>query len=139
LRTNYLWVSEAGLQIFSTENTVRINSIWRMAVQKNNQGKGQVSPVQKVRLRVSAMISSPRAQAERRALIWKAQGDPEEAWQQVLEELAETDGLKMSLGEDGVVTLAWEAGDEEGVEVVDGIELVQEPDMVIQRLHEERA
>ncbi|HHW2561238.1 TPA: DUF1654 domain-containing protein [Pseudomonas aeruginosa] len=109
------------------------------AQKKNNQGKGQVSPVEKVRLRVSAMISSPRAQAERRASIWKAQGDPEEAWQQVLEELAETDGLEMSLGEDGVVTLTWEVGDEEGVQVVDGIELVQEPDMVVQRLHEERA
>ncbi|EYU03623.1 hypothetical protein PA99_0741 [Pseudomonas aeruginosa PA99] len=56
----------------------------------------------------------------------------------MLEELAETDGLEMSLGEDGVVTLTWEAGDEEGVEVVDGIELVQELDMVVQRLHEER-
>lgn len=67
-------------------------------MQKNTQGKGQVSPVEKVRLRVSAMISSPRAQAERRASIWKAQGDSEEAWQQVLEELAETDGLEMSLG-----------------------------------------
>ncbi|HBO1689892.1 DUF1654 domain-containing protein [Pseudomonas aeruginosa] len=109
-----------------------------MAVQKNNQGKGQVSPVDKVRLRISAMISSPRAQAERRASIWKAQGDSEEAWQQVLEELAETDGLEMSLGEEGVVTLTWEAGDEESVEVVDGIELVQEPEMLVQRLHEER-
>ncbi|MDF5952934.1 DUF1654 domain-containing protein [Pseudomonas aeruginosa] len=34
------------------------------------------------------MINSPRAQAERRASIWKTQGDSEEAWQQVLEELA---------------------------------------------------
>ncbi|HBN7887171.1 TPA: DUF1654 domain-containing protein [Pseudomonas aeruginosa] len=110
-----------------------------MAAQKENtQAKGQVSPAEKVRLRVSAMISSPRAQAERRASIWKAQGDSEEAWQHVLEELAETDGLEMSLGEEGVVTLTWEAGDEEGVEVDDGIELVQELDMMVQRLHEER-
>ncbi|HCF2480976.1 DUF1654 domain-containing protein [Pseudomonas paraeruginosa] len=109
-----------------------------MGVQKNNQVRGQISPVEKVRLRLSAMISSPRAQAERRASIWKAQGDSEEAWKQVLEELAETDGLEMSLGEDGVVTLTWEAGDEEGVEVVDGIELVQEPEVMVQRLHEVR-
>ncbi|MCO3293496.1 DUF1654 domain-containing protein [Pseudomonas aeruginosa] len=110
-----------------------------MAAQKENtQAKGQVSPVEKVRLRVSAMISSPRAHAERRASIWKAQGDSEEAWLQVLEELAETDGLEMSLGEDGVVTLTWEAGDEEGVEVVDGIELVQQPEMVVERLHGDR-
>ncbi len=44
----------------------------------------------------------------------------------------------MSLGEDGVVALTWQAGEEEGVEVVDGIELVQELDMMVQRLHEER-
>ncbi|DBA08522.1 TPA: DUF1654 domain-containing protein [Pseudomonas aeruginosa] len=82
-----------------------------MAAQKENtQAKGQVSPAEKVRLRVSAMISSPQAQAERRASIWKAQGDSEEAWQQVLEELAETDGLEMSLGEDGVVALTWGGG-----------------------------
>ncbi|HCF5629204.1 TPA: DUF1654 domain-containing protein [Pseudomonas aeruginosa] len=108
------------------------------AQKKNTQAKGQVSPVEKVRLRVSAMISSPRAQAERRASIWKTQGDSDEAWRQVLEELAETDGLEMSLAEDGVVTLTWEAGDEEGVEVVDGIELVQEPEMVVERLHGDR-
>ncbi|MBG7113824.1 DUF1654 domain-containing protein [Pseudomonas aeruginosa] len=110
-----------------------------MAAQKENtQAKGQVSPVEKVRLRVSAMISSPQAQAERRASIWKAQGDSEEAWLQVLEELAETDGLEMARGEDGVVALTWQAGEEEGVEVGDGIELVQELDMMVQRLHEER-
>ncbi|MFW5112464.1 DUF1654 domain-containing protein [Pseudomonas aeruginosa] len=85
------------------------------AQKKSNQGKGQVSPVEKVRLRVSAMISSPRAQAERRASIWKAQGDSEEAWQQVLEELAETDGLEMSLGEDGTVLVTWQPSEEEGV------------------------
>ncbi|HHM8950269.1 TPA: DUF1654 domain-containing protein [Pseudomonas aeruginosa] len=106
------------------------------AQKKNTQAKGQVSPVEKVRLRVSAMISSPRAQAERRASIWKSQGDSDEAWRQVLEELAETDGLEMSLREDGVVTLTWEAGGDEGGEVVDGIELVQEPDIVVQRPHE---
>ncbi|HEJ1722504.1 DUF1654 domain-containing protein [Pseudomonas aeruginosa] len=85
-----------------------------MAVQKSNQGIGQVSPVDKVRLRVSTMISSPRAQAERRASIWKAQGDSEEAWQQVLEELAETEGLEMTRNEDGTVLLMWLPSEEEG-------------------------
>ncbi|HBP1604419.1 DUF1654 domain-containing protein [Pseudomonas aeruginosa] len=87
-----------------------------MAAQKENtQAKGQVSPVEKVRLRVSAMISSPRAQAERRASIWKAQGDSEEAWQQVLEELAATEGLEMTRNEDGTVLLMWQPSEEEGV------------------------
>ncbi|HCF4152992.1 TPA: DUF1654 domain-containing protein [Pseudomonas aeruginosa] len=106
-----------------------------MAVQKNNQGKGQVSPVEKVRLRVSAMISSPRAQAERRASIWKAQGDSEEAWQQVLEELAATEGLEMTRNEDGTVLLMWQPSEEEGV----GGEEACIDEMVVGRLHEESA
>ncbi|CDM51546.1 DUF1654 domain-containing protein [Pseudomonas aeruginosa] len=106
-------------------------------MERNTQGKGQISPVEKVRFRVSAMVGNPRAQAERRASIWKAQEDSEEAWQQVLEELAETDGLEMSVGEDGVVTLTWEAPDEWGLDLIDGIELVQKPDMAAQYLHEE--
>ncbi|HHW2417391.1 TPA: DUF1654 domain-containing protein [Pseudomonas aeruginosa] len=106
-------------------------------MERNTQGKGQISPVEKVRFRVSAMVGNPRAQAERRASIWKVQEDSEEAWQQVLEELAETGGLEMSVGEDGVVTLTWEAPDEWGLDLIDGIELVQKPDMAAQYLHEE--
>lgn len=107
-----------------------------MAAQKNNQGKGQVSPVEKVRLRVSAMINSPRAQAERRASIWKAQGDSEEAWQQVLEELAETEGLEMTRNEDGTVLLTWQPSDEEELTPE---EEASSNEMVVQHLHEEFA
>ncbi|EMM8839748.1 TPA: DUF1654 domain-containing protein [Pseudomonas aeruginosa] len=105
-----------------------------MAVQKNNQGKGQDSPVDKVRLRVSTMINSPRAQAERRASIWKAQGDSEEAWQQVLEELAETEGLEMTRNEDGTVLLTWQSSEEEGADA--GGEEVYSEEMVVQHVHE---
>lgn len=103
-------------------------------MQKNNQGKGQVSPVDKVRLRVSTMINSPRAQAERRASIWKAQGDSEEAWQQVLEELAETEGLEMTRNEDGTVLLTWQSSEEEGADA--GGEEVYSEEMVVQHVHE---
>ncbi|HBO1206037.1 TPA: DUF1654 domain-containing protein [Pseudomonas aeruginosa] len=106
------------------------------AQKKNNQGKGQVSPVEKVRLRVSAMISSPRAQAERRASIWKAQGDSEEAWQQVLEELAETEGLEMTRNEDRTVLLTWQPSDEEELTPE---EEASSKEMVVQHLHEEFA
>ncbi|HEJ1186523.1 DUF1654 domain-containing protein [Pseudomonas aeruginosa] len=105
-----------------------------MAVQKNNQGKGQDSPVDKVRLRVSTMINSPRAQAERRASIWKAQADSEEAWQQVLEELAETEGLEMTRNEDGTVLLTWQSSEEEGAGA--GGEEVYSEEMVVQHVHE---
>ncbi len=103
-------------------------------MQKNNQGKGQDSPVDKVRLRVSTMINSPRAQAERRASIWKAQGDSEEAWQQVLEELAETEGLEMTRNEDGTVLLTWQSSEEEGADA--GGEEVYSEEMVVQHVHE---
>ncbi|MFO2017716.1 DUF1654 domain-containing protein [Pseudomonas aeruginosa] len=110
-----------------------------MAAQKENtQAKGQVSPAEKVRLRVSAMISSPQAQAERRASIWKAQGDSEEAWQRCWRSWPKPMDSRCRWGRMEWLRSPGEAGDEEGVEVVDGIELVQEPDMVVQRLHEER-
>ncbi|WP_430273055.1 DUF1654 domain-containing protein [Pseudomonas aeruginosa] len=77
---------------------------------ESTQGKGQVSPVEKVRLRVSAMISSPQAQAERRGVNLEGAGGFGRGLAAVLEELAETDGLEMSLAEDGVVTLTWGGG-----------------------------
>jgi hypothetical protein len=89
--------------------------------------------VEKLRLRVSAMINSPKAQSLCQATIWRVDGDSDQAWNQVMEELGETDGLSMTSNEDGTVTLKWEAAIEEGGAVE---EADKEP--IIRRLHEER-
>ncbi|MFV3332199.1 DUF1654 domain-containing protein [Pseudomonas sp. NY15437] len=108
-----------------------------MAKQKrsNDQEKGGVNALDRLRLRVSAMIHSPKAQAECRASIWRLDSDTDQAWRQVLEELAETDGLQMTVNEGGTVLLEWEAAnDDEAAAAVD-----MPPDLVAQRLDEEPA
>lgn len=103
---------------------------------KNAGGVQRVSEVvgslERLRLRISAMVGSPKAQAAQRAVIWRLESDTDQAWCQVLEELAETDGLEMTINDDGTVLLEWEAG-------TDG-ELPEEgeapPDLIVQRLLE---
>lgn len=109
-----------------------------MAKQKrsSDQEKGGVNSLDRLRLRVSSMIHSPKAQAECRAAIWRLDSDTDQAWRQVMEELAETDGLEMTENEDGTITLQWEAAADDG-SVDEGAEAA--PDMIVQRLHEEPA
>ncbi|WP_425327649.1 DUF1654 domain-containing protein [Pseudomonas nitroreducens] len=86
-----------------------------MAKQPNKLARGTASsnPVDRLRLRVSEMIHSPRAQAAHRATIWRIDSDTDAAWSQVLGELAETDGLELTHNEDGTVQLQWTAADQE--------------------------
>lgn len=86
----------------------------------------------RLRLRVSAMIQSPKAQAEQQVNIWRLETDSDQAWAQVLEDLAETDGLEMEVNEDGTMTLRWESMAED-----DDSQKDSAPDMVIEHLHEE--
>ncbi|WP_315807803.1 DUF1654 domain-containing protein [Pseudomonas sp. C9-3] len=94
------------------------------------QGEMGVSGLDRLRLRLAAMINSPKAQADRRATIWRLDRDTDLEWNQVLEELAETDGLEMTANDDGTVLLEWEAemNDEQPEET-------EAPaDLVVQRL-----
>ena len=111
-----------------------------MAKQKRgaaDQDRAGMTGVDRLRLRVSAMINSPKAQADRRATIWKLDSDTELAWRQVLEELAETEGVEMMRNEDGTVLLTWQPSDEEGAET--GEEEAYAEEMVVRHLHEEVA
>ena len=65
----------------------------------------------KVRLRVSAMINGPQAQAERRASIWKAQGIQEGAWEAGAGGWPKPMDSRCRWGEDGVVMLTWGGGE----------------------------
>lgn len=63
-------------------------------------------------LRVSAMINSPLAQLERRVLIHRLDTDEDAAWEGILEVLAETDGIEIDFNDDGSLTLKWERSSE---------------------------
>ncbi|SFY30472.1 DUF1654 domain-containing protein [Azotobacter vinelandii] len=80
-----------------------------MAKQKTKKQQPQeLTPLERLGLRVSAMINAPRAQSERQVTIHRLDTDPDEAWDGVMDLLAETDGLEMTANEDGSVTLRWE-------------------------------
>ncbi len=90
-----------------------------MARQKGMQEARKPRPAERLGLRVSAMINSPIAQLGRRVTIHRLDDDPQEAWDSVMEMLAETDGLNMVFNDDGTVTLEWERRVEEDVVVDD--------------------
>lgn len=105
---------------------------------KPQQQDRGMAGLDRLRLRISAMVNSPRAASLRQATIWRLESDSDRAWAQVMEELAETDGLEMVENEDGTVTLQWEAMAEEGP-AIEAEELDVLPGMVVQVLHEEPA
>lgn len=109
-----------------------------MAQQKRgaaDQDRAGMNGVDRLRLRVSAMVNSPKAQADRRATIWRLDTDTDEAWSQVMDELAETDGLVVTKLEDGTAVLEWQPGDE-GEDASSGEEAYDE-EMVVQRIEEQ--
>lgn len=69
----------------------------------------EMTGVERLGLRVSAMINSPISQLARRVTIHRLDTDSDEAWSAVMGELAETDGLEMVVNDDdGTVTLQWD-------------------------------
>jgi hypothetical protein len=83
-----------------------------------------MTDVERLGLRVSTMIGSPKAQLERRAVIHRLDTDTDQAWGQIMEVLADTDGLALVFDDEGNVIVTWEAA--EGEEVAERRE-EQEP------------
>lgn len=121
-----------------------------MAKQPNKPDRDTASssPVDRLRLRVSEMIHSPRAQAAHRATIWRIDSDTDAAWNQVMGELAETDGLELTHNEDGTVQLQWTAADleeempPEDVSYVDDFTMMRSdlaPEVTFQQLMQQPA
>lgn len=102
-----------------------------------SQGSG-LHELERLRLRISSMVGSPKAQADRRAVVWRLDSDTDEAWSQVMDELAETDGLVVTKLEDGTAVLEWQPSDEEGEGAQgEGEELAA--DFRVQYLHDQPA
>lgn len=97
-----------------------------------------IHALDRLRLRISAMVGSPKAQADRRAVIWRLDSDTDEAWSQVMEELCETDGLVVTKLEDGTVVLEWQPSEDEG-EGAQGEGEELQADFKVQYLHDQPA
>lgn len=94
-----------------------------MARQQKAQMTQEAVPmtaIERLGLRVSAMIGSPKAQLERRAVIHRLDTDTDQAWDGIMTLLAETDGLALAFDAEGSAVVTWEAGEVE--EVVEGRE-----------------
>lgn len=81
---------------------------------KQKQQAYEVTPTDRLGMRVSAMINSPKAQDLGRVTIHRLDTDPAEAWDAVMEVLAETDGIDLVFNDDGTVTLRWDRQELEG-------------------------
>lgn len=71
-------------------------------------GEGKLSAQERLAIRISSMVGAPRAQLERRVTIHRLDSEPDQVWEEVLEILAEAEGLDMTLEDDGSLTLMWE-------------------------------
>ncbi|MCQ4271044.1 DUF1654 domain-containing protein [Pseudomonas kuykendallii] len=78
-----------------------------MAKQKGRQEQKPLTASERLGLRVSAMINSPRAQEARSVTIHRMDYDDDEAWTAVMELIAENDEVTINQNEDGSVTLCW--------------------------------
>nr|WP_095151853.1 DUF1654 domain-containing protein [Pseudomonas sp. Irchel s3b5] len=73
----------------------------------------EMSGVERLGLRVSAMINSPRSQDRCSVLIHRMDTDQDAEWDEVMGQISETDGVSMVFQDDGGVLLEWEAPSDE--------------------------
>ncbi|GAB3484288.1 DUF1654 domain-containing protein [Azotobacter salinestris] len=67
------------------------------------------TPYELLALRIKKQILSPRAQASRCVLVSRLPEEPLDAWEQLLEDLADEESVTMAKREDGAVHLTWTA------------------------------
>lgn len=70
-----------------------------------------LTPYERLAYRIRRQIMTPRAQTARRVDISRAPSDPEEAWDSLLDQLADEEYVTMSRRNDGSVRLAWTVPD----------------------------
>ncbi|MBF8720214.1 DUF1654 domain-containing protein [Pseudomonas guariconensis] len=83
-----------------------------MSAQEKAVRIAELTSLERLGLRVSAMINSPLAQLGRRVLIHRLDTDSDQDWDAIMELLSETDGLDMTFCDDGSVILQWEKPDD---------------------------
>ncbi|MDY7554256.1 MULTISPECIES: DUF1654 domain-containing protein [unclassified Pseudomonas] len=100
----------------------------KAAKQAKPAARQEMSSVERLGLRVSSMINSPRAQERCAALIHRLETDRDAEWEEVMGQIAETDGVNMIFQDDGGVLLEWEAPSDEDRLIDTGeVEPIEEP------------
>lgn len=82
-----------------------------MAKQKKaapQQERQVMTGLERLGLRVSSMINHPIAREQRWVVIHRLDTDGETEWEEIMRLLSETDGLEMTLNDDGSVKIEWE-------------------------------
>lgn len=79
-----------------------------MSPQENAVRIEELTSLERLGLRVSAMINSPVAQLGRKVLIHRLDTDSDQDWEAIMQLLSETDGLEMTFCDDGAVILQWD-------------------------------
>ncbi|WP_438279678.1 DUF1654 domain-containing protein [Pseudomonas alabamensis] len=83
----------------------------KKAAQQERQG---LTGVERLGLRISAMINHPTAQQQRWVTVHRLERDGEQEWEEVIGILAGTDGIDVTSNDDeGSVMLRWETPSEE--------------------------
>ncbi|MDZ5602569.1 DUF1654 domain-containing protein [Pseudomonas sp. RP23018S] len=72
------------------------------------QDRQEMTGVERLSLRVSAMINHPVAQTQRWVTIHRLDMDGEDEWEEVMGLLAETSELDLTFNDDVSVTVRWE-------------------------------
>jgi len=64
-------------------------------------------PYEVLAMRLQRVINSPAAQRSKTALLERLESDPDDAWEQVMAELGETDNVTLAFRDDGNVQIFW--------------------------------
>lgn len=83
-----------------------------MSAQERAVRVAELTSLERLGLRVSAMINSPLAQLGRKVLIHRLDTDSDQDWDAIMELLSETDGLDMTFCDNGSVILQWDKPDD---------------------------
>ena len=71
------------------------------------------SPYEIFGTRIQKIISSPKAQNDKMALLERLEGDNPEFWERLLEEISENDNVTIAHRDDGGVNVFWTVPEED--------------------------
>lgn len=71
----------------------------------------QISTYNRLVRRINRLITTPRAQVERQANLFRQSDDRPEDWERLVDEIQQTDGVSMTPRPDGSIHVRWSAAD----------------------------